>query len=136
MLNLDCLWSTCQVCQITKTENARKNYGLIPPKIVESDTVSLGHDLCGSGGTTFIYNKESIQKTLSAYTYNDKYRNQAQAGLTLSKPQISQQHPSKICFITPGWHVIRELNLIAFKMELWANTSLSSNNVCANQILR
>jgi hypothetical protein len=25
--------------------------GLLPPKIAESDTVSLGHGLCGSGGS-------------------------------------------------------------------------------------
>jgi hypothetical protein len=47
---MDCLCSTCQVCQITKKE--RKKYGLIPPKIAESAIVSLGHGLCGSGGTS------------------------------------------------------------------------------------
>jgi hypothetical protein len=36
--------------QMTKKE--RKKYGLLPPKIAESDTVSLGHGLYGSGGTT------------------------------------------------------------------------------------
>jgi hypothetical protein len=51
MLNLDCLCSTCQICQITKKENTSKKYGLLPPKIAESDTVSLGHGLCGSDGT-------------------------------------------------------------------------------------
>jgi hypothetical protein len=50
MLNIDCLCSTCQVCQMIKKE--RKKYGLLPPKIAESDTVSLFHGLCGSGGTT------------------------------------------------------------------------------------
>jgi hypothetical protein len=49
MLNMDCLCSTCQVCQMTKKE--RKKYGLLPTKIAESDTVSLVHGLCGSGGT-------------------------------------------------------------------------------------
>jgi hypothetical protein len=61
MLNIDCLCSTCQVCQMTKKE--RKKYGLLPPKIAESDTVSLGHGLCGSGGS--IYNKDTSQNTLS-----------------------------------------------------------------------
>jgi hypothetical protein len=64
------------VCQMTKKE--RKKYGLLPPKIAESDIVSLRHGLCGSGGS--IYNKETSQHTLSA-------------SLKLSKPQISQQHP-------------------------------------------
>jgi hypothetical protein len=50
MVNIDCLCSTCKVCQMTKKE--RKEYGLLPPKIAESDAVSLGHGLCGSGGTT------------------------------------------------------------------------------------
>jgi hypothetical protein len=33
MLNIDCLCSTCQVCQMTKKERIRKKYGLLPPKI-------------------------------------------------------------------------------------------------------
>jgi hypothetical protein len=57
-----CLCSTCQICQMTKKE--RKKYGLLLPKIAESDTVSLGHGKCGSGGS--IYNKDTSQKhTLS-----------------------------------------------------------------------
>jgi hypothetical protein len=38
---------------MTKKESMK--YGLVPPKIAESDesdTVSLGHGLCGSGGTS------------------------------------------------------------------------------------
>jgi hypothetical protein len=50
---------------MTKKENTRKKYGLLPPKIAESDTVSLGHDLCGSGGS--IYNKDISQNTLYLY---------------------------------------------------------------------
>jgi hypothetical protein len=34
------LCSTCQVCQMTKKERARKKYGLLPPKIAESDILS------------------------------------------------------------------------------------------------
>jgi hypothetical protein len=60
MLNIDSLCSTCQVCQMTKKD--RKKYGLLPPKIAESDIGSLGHGLCGSGGS--IYNQESSQNTL------------------------------------------------------------------------
>jgi hypothetical protein len=40
----------------------RKKYGLLPPKIAESDTASLGYGLCGSGGS--IYNKDTSQNTL------------------------------------------------------------------------
>jgi hypothetical protein len=55
-MNIDSLCSTCQVFQMTKKENTRKKYGLLPPKIAEYNTQSLGHGLCGSGG--FIYNKD------------------------------------------------------------------------------
>jgi hypothetical protein len=37
-------------------------------------------------------------------------------------PQISQQHPSRICFITPGWHVTRDLNLLFFTMLIKENS--------------
>jgi hypothetical protein len=47
---------------MTKKEKERKKYGLLPPKIAESDTASLGHGLCGSGGS--IYNKDTSQNTL------------------------------------------------------------------------
>jgi hypothetical protein len=40
---------TCQVCQMTKIE--RKKYGLLPPKIAESDLVSLDNGLCGFDGS-------------------------------------------------------------------------------------
>jgi hypothetical protein len=66
------LCSTCQVYQMTKKE--RKKYGLLPPKIAESYTQSLGHGICGSGGS--IYNKETSQNTLSDCTHNDRSRNQ------------------------------------------------------------
>jgi hypothetical protein len=45
-------------------EHTHKKYGLLPPKVAESDTVSLGHGLCGSGG--FIYNEDTIQNLLHA----------------------------------------------------------------------
>jgi hypothetical protein len=125
MLNTDCLCSTCQVCQMTKKDHTRKKYGLLPPKIAESDTQSLGHGLCGSGGS--IYNKDTSQNTLylPACTHNDRSSKTPLAGLKLSKPQINQQHPSRICFITPGWHVTRDLNLLSLTMGV--NSNVSSN---------
>jgi hypothetical protein len=36
--------------------------------IAESDILSLGYVLCGSGGS--IYKKDTIQNTLSAFIYN------------------------------------------------------------------
>jgi hypothetical protein len=41
----------------------RKKYGMIAPKIAESEVVSLGNDMCGSGES--IYNKGTSQNTLS-----------------------------------------------------------------------
>jgi hypothetical protein len=49
------------------------------------------------------------------------------AGLKLLKPQISQQHPFRICFITPGWHVTRDLNLLSLTMGVWEISNVSSN---------
>jgi hypothetical protein len=46
MLNIGCLCSTCQVCQMTQYE--RRKYGLLPPKITESDPwVMVCVDLVG-----------------------------------------------------------------------------------------
>jgi hypothetical protein len=89
-----------------------KKYGLLAPRIEESDTVSLGHGLCVSGGS--IYNKNTRQNTLFTCTHIDRSSCPSHFGLKLLKPQISKQHPSKICFITPGWHVTHDLNFIVF----------------------
>jgi hypothetical protein len=87
MLNIGCLSSTCQVCQMTKNERTRKKYGLLPHKIAESDTLSLCHGLCVSDGS--IYNKDTSQNTLSPCTHNNRSRNTPLVGLKLLKPQIS-----------------------------------------------
>jgi hypothetical protein len=50
---------------MTKKEHTHKKYVLLPPKLAESDTLSLGHGLCGS--VCSIYNKETIQNTLSVH---------------------------------------------------------------------
>jgi hypothetical protein len=94
----------------------RKKYGLLPPKIAESDTIYLGHVLFGSSGS--IYNKDTSQNTLSACTHNDRSSNTTQAGLKLTNPQISQQHPSRICFMIPGWNGTRNLSLLPLIMGL------------------
>jgi hypothetical protein len=65
----------------------RKKYGLLPPKIAESDIVSLVHGLCGSGGS--IYNNETSQNTPSACAHNDRSRNKTKVGLRLLKSQIN-----------------------------------------------
>jgi hypothetical protein len=55
------------------------------------------------------------------------------AALKLSKPQISQQHPPRICFITPGWHVTRDINLLSLTMG--ANSNVSSNKCVYKTIM-
>jgi hypothetical protein len=57
------LSSTCQVFQMTKKEG--KKYGLIPPKIAESNTKFLNYGMCGSGVS--VYNKVNSQNTLSSF---------------------------------------------------------------------
>jgi hypothetical protein len=120
---------------MTKKENDRKKYWLLPPKIAESDIVSLDHGLCGSGES--IYNNDTSKNTLYDCTENDRSRNKTLVGLKLSKPQISQQHPSRICFITPYWHITRNLNLLSLTIGTWANSNVSSNkyNPQANSII-
>jgi hypothetical protein len=44
------------------TKKQHKKYGLLPPKIAESDLGSLDHGLRGT--CTSIYNKNTIQNTL------------------------------------------------------------------------
>jgi hypothetical protein len=131
MLNIDCLCSTCQVCQMTKKERECKKYGLLPPKIAEYDTQSLGHGLCGFGGS--IYSKDTIQNTLSAYTHNDRTSNTTQIGLKLLKSQISQQHPSRICFITPDCHVISNLNLLSLTMGQQEYSKRELKQICMQE---
>jgi hypothetical protein len=49
---------------MTKKEDKRKKYGLLPPKIAESDTVSLGYVVYVDFGSN--YNKDTSENKLSA----------------------------------------------------------------------
>jgi hypothetical protein len=62
--DVDCLCSTCQVCQMTKKERANKKYGMQSTPTQNSRILPLGHGMCGSGGS--IYNKYTSQNTLSS----------------------------------------------------------------------
>jgi hypothetical protein len=54
------------------TMNNGKKYGLLAPKIAESEIVSLGHDLCGTGGThAFTIRKPAKTHSLLALTMID-----------------------------------------------------------------
>jgi hypothetical protein len=54
------------------TKKERKKYGLLPPKIAESDTQSLGHYLSGPGRTTpFAIRKPSKTHSLLILTIID-----------------------------------------------------------------
>jgi hypothetical protein len=87
--------------------------------------------MCGSGES--IYNKDTNQNTLSACTHNDRFSNSSLVGLKLLKPQISQQHPSRICFIITGWCVTCKFNLLSLTMG--ANSNVSSNKCVHKTIM-
>jgi hypothetical protein len=56
--------------------------------------------------------------------------------LELSKTQVSQQDPSRICFIRSGWHVIiRELYLLSLKMQEEDNSKVSTNKCTCKTIM-
>jgi hypothetical protein len=53
----------------------RKKYGLLPPKIAESDTQSLGYGLCESGGSTpFTIRTPAKTHSLHTLTMIDRAR--------------------------------------------------------------
>jgi hypothetical protein len=118
---------------MTKMKNTSKKYGLLPPKIAESDMIIMDHGLCRSDG--FIYNKGTMQNTLSPYTHCDRYRNTTQVDSKLSKSQISQKHPSRICFIIPGCNVTSNISLLSLTMGLRVNSNVSSNKYVHNTIM-
>jgi hypothetical protein len=60
-------------------------------------------------------------------THNDRSMKTPLVGLKLLKPQISRRHPSRIYFITPGWHVMFTLDLNLLSLTTGANPNVSSN---------
>jgi hypothetical protein len=48
---------------MSNDKEGRKTYGLLPPKIEESDIVTLGHGFCGSGGSHLLY----VERTIAIY---------------------------------------------------------------------
>jgi hypothetical protein len=108
------------------TKKERKKYGLLPLKATESEIVFMRHGLFGSGGS--IYIKDTRQNTLFASIHNDRSSNTTQVGLKLLKPQINQQHPPRICFITPGWHACYpQPQFIVFDNGDRANSNMITN---------
>jgi hypothetical protein len=65
------------------------NGWLLPSKIAESETASLGHGLYGYGGGS-IYKKKTIKNKLLAFTQKDS--NETRACLKVSKSQKIQQN--------------------------------------------
>jgi hypothetical protein len=115
-------YATCQICQITKKERSLKKYRLFPPKIAESEIIFLGHDLYGSGG--FIYNKHTSQNTLYASLLALTMIDPATGWFEVVKATNNSATSIQDCFITPGWHVTRNLNLLSLTMG--ANSNVSS----------
>jgi hypothetical protein len=50
---------------MTKKKQTYKKYWLLPPKIAKSDTQSLGHGLCGSGGSIYNWAPAKIHSLLA-----------------------------------------------------------------------
>jgi hypothetical protein len=71
------------------TKKERKKYGMLPPKIVESDIISLGHGLCGSGGfIPFTIRTPGKTHSLLALTMIDAASNTGLLKCCLSSEQI------------------------------------------------
>jgi hypothetical protein len=75
------------------TKKKRKKHGLLPPKIAESDTQSLGHGLCGSGGTSpFTIRKPAKTHSLLALTTIDPAINTGWLEI-VKATKVSSIHP-------------------------------------------
>jgi hypothetical protein len=115
MLNIGFVCSTCQVCQMTKKEHTGKKYGLFLPKIAESDTASLGLGMCGSGGTTpFTIRTPAKTHSLLALTMIDPATGWFYIVEATNKSAFATSIQD--LFITPVWHVTRDLNLLSLTM--------------------
>jgi hypothetical protein len=112
---------------MTKKERASKKYGMLPPKIAESDIVTLGHGLCGSSGS--IYNKDTSLNTLSV----------SLLALTIIDPAINigwfeivkatNKSATSIQDLFQNTWLARYqnlLNLLSLTMGSWENSNVSS----------
>jgi hypothetical protein len=52
--------------------------------------------------------------------------------LVVQPQQITQQNSSRICFITPGWHFTRDLNLLSLTTGIWTS---EFNQMCESTIM-
>jgi hypothetical protein len=64
-------------------------------------------------------NKKSVTSSVGKPSKNNKGSNMW--------CHYCDQHPSRICFITPGWHVSRNLNLLSLTMGVWKDSNVISN---------
>jgi hypothetical protein len=98
---------------MTKKERARKKYGLLPPKIAETELGSLDHGLRGSVGT-HPFTIRTTDKTYSLLTLTMIDPATGWFEIVEATNKSAKQHPSRICFITPGWHVYPRPQFIVF----------------------
>jgi hypothetical protein len=110
---------------MTTKENTREKYGLPQPKIAESNTLSLVHGLCGSGGS--IYNKLAL-------TMIDPVTGWFEIVKATNKSAIYTQD-LLICFIIPSWHVTCDVNLLPLTVVVRKTSNLSSNTCVLNTIM-
>jgi hypothetical protein len=94
------------------TKKERKKYGLLPPKIAESDTVSLGNDLCESGAThPFTIRTLSKTHSLIALSMIDPESNTGWFEIVKATNK-SATSIQDLFHNTCGWHITRNLNLL------------------------
>jgi hypothetical protein len=107
---------------MTKKEQTRKKYGLLPPKIAESDTVSLGHGFCGSGGThPFAIRTPAKTHSLLALTMIDPATGWLEIIEATSKSATSIQdlfhNTWLVCYPQPQFILFDNRTLGEFKRE-------------------
>jgi hypothetical protein len=124
MLIIDCLCSTCQVCQMTKKEQISKKYGLLPPKIAESDThpwVMVCVDLVGP----FTIRTPAKTHSLLTLTMIDPATGWLEIVEATNKSATSVSIQELFHNIWLSRHVTRDLNLLSLTMGV--NSNVSSN---------
>jgi hypothetical protein len=101
---------------MTKNKHTRKKYGLLPPKIAESDPwVMVSVDMVGP----FTIRKQAKIYSLLELTMIDP-------AINTGWFEIVEATNKSATSITPGWQITRDLNLLSLTMGVSANSNMSS----------
>jgi hypothetical protein len=106
-----------------KKEIISKIYGLLPPKIIESDTKFLVHGLCGSGGSSpFTIRTPAKTHSLLAHTMIDPATGWFEIVKATNSSATSIQDLFHNTWLAVR-HVTRDLNLLSLTMAANSNVS-------------